>query len=387
MALYNKYRPERLEDFIGNDAVTEALSKIIKDEDGAPSVYIFTGESGIGKTTLARILSKSFNCLRLDISDKVPCLECRGCMHPIIELDAGSMNIDSIREILEESKLYPMGNIRNRVYIIDEVHQLSTVAFGAMLKTLEEAPKTSKFILCTTVRSKIPATIYSRGIAFNLQAPSRDHLIKLLHRVIKQEGFFIIDDAINKLSRFTNVRQMLSSLEILSSLSEENQNAYLRTIGSINYEIWSDIISGKCTVQKLIDITESATNYYSYCCATQAFLRKQMGHFNIKDIHNIKLIRTFSYINNLVGKGNTITPEQFASTIFRIGAVNMVDNDQKHSEMLFNLYRWGYFDLAAKYREYIEDIYIAADDTIIHPDPKFCNDINIIISEIKKYEI
>jgi DNA polymerase-3 subunit gamma/tau len=191
--LARKWRPRKFEDVIGQEHVIKALANAL-DTGRIHHAYLFTGTRGVGKTTLARILAKALNCLGADgkggITSK-PCGVCQACTEidagrfvDLLEVDAATnTKVDEMRELLETAQYAPVSG-RYKVYIIDEVHMLSKSAFNAMLKTLEEPPGHVEFILATTDPQKLPITVLSRCLQFNLRnlAPSllAEHLAKIL---------------------------------------------------------------------------------------------------------------------------------------------------------------------------------------------------------------
>ena len=169
-ALYRKYRPSTLEDVIDQDVVIQILKNAILNNKVCHA-YMFSGPRGIGKTSIAKLLAKTVNCLNLNNGDA--CGKCENCISinngfssDIIEIDAASNNgVDEIREIKNKINLVP-NQLKYKVYIIDEVHMLSIGAFNALLKTLEEPPEHIIFILATTDLHKVPSTIISRCQCF-----------------------------------------------------------------------------------------------------------------------------------------------------------------------------------------------------------------------------
>jgi len=202
---YTKYRPQKFSEMSRPNEVAEALSKQIQSGKNVHA-YLFVGPRGTGKTTTARILAKSLNCSKLK-SNGDPCDKCSNCESikegsfvDLIEIDAASnRGIDDIRDLKDKIKLAPtMG--RNKVYIIDEVHMLTTEAFNALLKTLEEPPKKTTFILCTTEDHKVPATIKSRCQIFKFKRPTVDNIVSVLKDVVESEKIKISEDDLSKIA-------------------------------------------------------------------------------------------------------------------------------------------------------------------------------------------
>ncbi len=202
---YTKYRPQKFSEMSRPNEIAEALSKQIQSGKNVHA-YLFVGPRGTGKTTMARILAKSLNCSKLK-SNGDPCDKCSNCQSikegsfiDLIEIDAASnRGIDDIRDLKDKIKLAPtMG--KNKVYIIDEVHMLTTEAFNALLKTLEEPPKKTTFILCTTEEHKIPATIKSRCQIFKFKRPAVKNIISVLKDVVDSEKIKISDESLSKIA-------------------------------------------------------------------------------------------------------------------------------------------------------------------------------------------
>ena len=185
IALYRKYRPTKLEQVVGQPQVTDVLAAAAKSRSFAHA-YLFTGQRGTGKTTVARILAHMIN--ELDYTDNI-----NSSNVDIIEIDAASNNgVDDVREIRDSVNLAPM-NCSHKVYIIDEFHMLSKPAFNALLKTIEEPPEFVVFILATTELQKVPATILSRVQRFHFKPLTADQLTKHLRFIADNEKIKVDD--------------------------------------------------------------------------------------------------------------------------------------------------------------------------------------------------
>src|SRR5580658_1580165 len=192
LALARKWRPKRFVDMIGQEHVRRALTHAL-DTDRVHHAFLFTGTRGVGKTTIARILAKCLNCDR-GVSS-TPCGECPSCRAidegrfvDLIEVDAASRTkVDDTRELLDNVQYAPTQG-RYKVYLIDEVHMLSTHSFNALLKTLEEPPPRVKFLLATTDPQKLPATVLSRCLQFNLKRLPISLIAGRLQQVLELEG-------------------------------------------------------------------------------------------------------------------------------------------------------------------------------------------------------
>jgi len=208
VALARKWRPRRFADLTGQEHVVKALSNALT-QGRLHHAYLFTGTRGVGKTTLARILAKCLNC-ETGVTPE-PCGECSACQQidagrfvDLLELDAASnTGVDNMREVLDNAQYAPTVG-RYKVYIIDEVHMLSKPAFNSMLKTLEEPPEHVKFILATTDPQKIPVTVLSRCLQFNLKPMTQQQVIQRLGHVLGQENISAEPAALNLLARAAN---------------------------------------------------------------------------------------------------------------------------------------------------------------------------------------
>ena len=226
-ALYRKWRPQKFDDMVGQTAVTKTLKNAIIHHKTSHA-YLFTGPRGTGKTSAAKIFAKAINCLNPQNGE--PCNECllckgitEGTIGDVIEIDAASNNgVEEIRDIRDKARYAPT-QATYKVYIIDEVHMLSTGAFNALLKTLEEPPKNVIFILATTEPHKIPATIISRTQRFDFRRITNDEIIQRLRYILEQEEIAYEEEALSVIARCANggMRDALSLLDQVISFSDD----------------------------------------------------------------------------------------------------------------------------------------------------------------------
>ena len=225
-----KYRPQKFDDLIGQEVVTETIKNSIKSNK-TPNAYLFTGIRGVGKTTVARIVAKSLNCLNgFENNCEDKCENCDAITNSshidVLEMDAASKTgVDDVRDLIEFSRYGPTSS-KYKIFIIDEVHMLSKQAFNALLKTLEEPPEYLKFIFATTEIKKIPITVVSRCQRFDLSRVKSSELFQFIKKIKDKEMGKINDDALKLIVKLSegSVRDALSLLDrALLSLDENTE--------------------------------------------------------------------------------------------------------------------------------------------------------------------
>lgn len=300
-ALYRKWRPQTFADVVGQEHITASLLGALKS-GRLSHAYLFTGSRGTGKTTCAKILAKAVNCLHP--VDGNPCNECEICrgidagsVLDVIEIDAASNNgVDNIRDLREEANYTPT-QAKYRVYIIDEVHMLSTGAFNALLKTLEEPPEHVKFILATTEVHKLPATILSRCQRFDFKRIEPEDIAARLQFVAQQENLTLLDDAALLIARLSDgaLRDALSLLDRCSAYGEDITEAVVAgaagLAGRERLFALTDAIAEGNSARALELIQE----LYQNACNMERLVLDLTSHFR-----NMMILKTVNDYGNLI---------------------------------------------------------------------------------------
>jgi DNA polymerase-3 subunit gamma/tau len=255
-ALYRKYRPKDWDEVTGQDHIVTTLKNAIA-ADRVAHAYLFAGSRGTGKTTLARLLAKAVNCLNPDLA-KRPDNECENCRAvnenrflDLIEIDAASnTSVDDVRDLRDKINFSPSQG-KYKIYIIDEVHMLSTAAFNALLKTLEEPPPHAIFVLATTEIHKIPATVLSRCQRHEFRRLPVDEIVTNLKKIVKAEQIRADDDALIQIARQSagGMRDAISLLDQLSSTGDRITLALAQNV------------LGTATSQTVLDILSSISDH------------------------------------------------------------------------------------------------------------------------------
>ncbi|MDR0555471.1 MAG: DNA polymerase III subunit gamma/tau [Holosporaceae bacterium] len=248
--LATKYRPQSFRDVVGQDLTVKTITRgLQKNRLGA--AMLFSGTRGIGKTTIARILAKTFRCEKACTDDPEPCCKCESCLGfardnqiDVIEIDAASnTSVEDVREIIDSSRYRPTKG-QFKVFIIDEVHMLSKSAFNALLKTLEEPPPHVKFLFATTETYKIPETIMSRVLKFDLKKVNAHLIAQYLSSICNRENVVADAETLAQIAKAADgsIRDGLSILDQVINISENNKLSSKDIKGMLNMSDDNEVI-------------------------------------------------------------------------------------------------------------------------------------------------
>ena len=300
LALYRKYRPTSFDEVFGQDNIVKIIQNAVVS-GRVSHAYLFSGPRGTGKTTTAKILARMVNCESLDNGN--PCGKCSNCLNfsssgDVVEIDAASNNgVDEIRNLREKVNLVPSQS-KYKIYIIDEVHMLTTQAFNALLKTLEEPPKHVIFILATTEPNKIPLTISSRCQKFQFNRVDDSDIVKRLKQISDIEKINISDDALYEIARVSdggmrdsiNLLDQLCSYDLNNITIDDVYNVY----GTISYTDIAELLSnvkdnnGNYVVSYIEKINKDGINLSKFIEELLLFLKDVLVYKNCGNELEIK---------------------------------------------------------------------------------------------------
>ena len=355
LALYRKYRPVDFNSVYGQEHVVTILKNAIMSGK-ISHAYLFCGPRGTGKTTVAKIIARLVNCENL--IDGNPCGKCYNCINymnssDIVEIDAASNNgVDEIRELKDKINLVP-SNAKYKIYIIDEVHMLTTQAFNALLKTLEEPPSHVIFVLATTEPHKIPLTISSRCQKFRFSKIEDSKIVNRLSEICKLENIIIDEDALFEIARLSDggMRDAINFLDQLIAYSSDNitiEDVY-NVNGSVSYADLYDllnsiIINDKIKIIEFIDnFDESGKDINKFIEEMLIFLKDVILYKNANISSNISIKN--EYINLIANNYND------SDLYDLIENLNLIQNSVKfssHSAIIFLTSILKYSDLKFK---------------------------------------
>lgn len=347
--LARKWRPQTFEDLVGQEHISKTLLNAIR-ANRLSQGYLFTGTRGVGKTSAVRIFAKALRCPQ-PISPGVPCNQCSDCTAvsegrsvDVLEIDGASNNgVDAIREIRENAKYLPSTGTR-KLYIVDEVHMLTTAAFNALLKTLEEPPAHVTFLFATTDPQKIPATVLSRCQRFDFRRVSLANLVARLSYIATQEGFSVTADALATLAREAegSLRDAVSLLDqVLSSSSntEINSKSVINALGLIDKQIIIDTMRAVLN-RSAVDALECAGKVHLY-----GFDLKQYGKELLRYLRLLMIVKLL--------EDNKVDASQHAQNYLDISDIDVSDlkslvalRDIEDLDMMFRALNYGLEDVA-----------------------------------------
>ncbi len=351
--LYRKYRPSKLKEVVGQAVIIQILRQILKS-GSIPHSFIFAGTRGIGKTTVARIFAKAINCEKLTTGDA--CGKCTNCLAieqektvDIVEIDGASNNgVDEIRDLRDKCVFLPQ-NLKYKVYIIDEVHMLTTAAFNALLKTLEEPPKHVVFILATTEPHKIPKTVQSRCMNFSFLTLTEAEIEGQIIEVAKKEKITLDKEAASLIAKKAEgamrdalvlldkaaayAGQKINKETVLEIIGGVDENEILKIISSLDN---ADLANAVAQLDALLKAGKSENSIIDAFIDNfkQILLKISTGEPNLfKKLNKTKILEIFSELNALVKEIRYTTSKQNMLMVTLIKVYSIIN---KQETIVFN---------------------------------------------------